>query len=406
MENVDVKRGYRFRFYPNDAQAKQLAQTFGCVRFVYNHMLHLRSEAWKERKESINYNATSARLTLLKTDEKYTWLNDVSSVVLQQALRHLQKSFENFFEKRAGYPKFKSKYNDQSASYASNAFTLQGQRLVLGRMKHPLNIKWSRTLPKSAIPSSVTVSKDASGRYFVSLLCDDVVCKKPKLTKEIGIDLGLTCFAAVSDGEKIPPKNALRQREKQLVSLQRKLAKKKKGSKNRAKAKHKVAKKHAQVADSRKDFLHKLSKRLIHENQVICMESLAVKNMLKNHCLAKSISDAGWSEFVRQIEYKAAWYGRTFVQIDQWYASSKRCSGCGHVLDELPLHIREWTCPKCKAHHDRDINAAKNILAAGSAVIACGDTVRPKSPSRRRRRDSAKQETQGAILGFSSPLGD
>ncbi len=376
---MDIKRAYRFRFYPTSEQETVLAQTFGCVRAVYNHMLRLRSEAWEQRQERMGYNDSSAALTLLKKQSEYAWLNDVSSVPLQQALRHLQTAFGNFFAKRGRYPQFKRKGSHRSAEYTASAFRWDGASLKLAKMAAPLDIRWSRQIPQGAKVTTVTVSKDAVGRYFVSLLCDDVVCAKPEVAQVVGIDLGLTHFAILSDGEKIPAPNAFRKHEKKLAKLQRRLAKKKKGSKNRTKARLKVAKLHAKIADVRKDFLHKLSTRLIHENQVIAIETLAVSNMKKNRKLAKSIGDAGWAEFVRQLEYKARWYGREVVKIDRWHPSSKRCSDCGHTVEKMPLKVRHWTCPECGANHDRDINAARNILAAGLAVSARGEAVSPVS---------------------------
>jgi putative transposase len=376
---MDIKRAYRFRFYPTPEQEVILAQTFGCVRVVYNHMLHLRSEAWEQRQERMSYNDTSAALTLLKKQPEYAWLNAVSSVPLQQALRHLQTAFGNFFAKRGRYPQFKRKGSHQSAEYTASAFRWDGQALKLAKMDAPLDVRWSRQIPQGAKVTTVTVSKDAAGRYFVSLLCDDVVSAKSEVAQVMGIDLGLTHFAILSTGEKITAPNAFRKHEKKLAKLQRRLAKKKKGSKNRAKARLKVAKLHAKIADIRKDFLHQLSTRLIHENQVIAVETLAVSNMQKNRKLAKSISDAGWAEFVRQLEYKAKWYGREVVKIDRWYPSSKRCSDCGYTAEKMPLNVRHWTCPDCGANHDRDINAARNILAAGLVVSARGEAVSPVS---------------------------
>ena len=376
---MDIKRAYRFRFYPTPEQETLLAQTFGCVRVVYNHMLRLRSEAWEQRQERMGYNATSAALTLLKKQPEYAWLNDVSSVPLQQALRHLQTAFGNFFAKRGRYPQFKRKGSHQSAEYTASAFRWDGESLKLAKMEAPLDVRWSRQIPPAAKVTTVTVSKDAAGRYFVSLLCDDVVSTKPEVAQVVGIDLGLTHFAILSDGEKIPAPNAFRKHEKKLAKLQRRLAKKKKGSKNRTKVRLKVAKLHAKIADIRKDFTHKLSTRLIHENQVIAVETLAVGNMKKNRKLAKSIGDAGWAEFVRQLEYKAKWYGREIVKIDRWYPSSKRCSDCGYTVEKMPLNVRQWTCPNCGANHDRDVNAARNILAAGLAVSARGEAVSPVS---------------------------
>ena len=376
---MDIKRAYRFRFYPKPEQETLLAQTFGCVRVVYNHMLHLRSEAWEQRQERMGYHDTSAALTLLKKQPEYAWLNDVSCVPLQQALRHLQTAFGNFFAKRGRYPQFKRKSGHQAAEYTASAFRWDGQVLKLAKMDAPLDVRWSRKIPQGAKVTTVTVSKDAAGRYFVSLLCDDVVCAKPEAPSQVGIDLGLTHFAILSTGEKIAAPNAFRQHEKKLAKLQRRLAKKKKGSKNRTKARLKVAKLHAKIADIRQDFLHKLSTRLIHENQVIAVETLAVSNMKKNRKLAKSIGDAGWAEFVRQLEYKAKWYGREVVKIGRWYPSSKRCSDCGYTVEKMPLNVRQWTCPECGANHDRDVNAARNILAAGLAVSARGEAVSPVS---------------------------
>lgn len=374
---MDIKRAYRFRFYPTPEQELILARTFGCARFAYNHMLRLRTDAWFQRQERVGYHETSAALTKLKREPEFAWLNEVSSVPVQQALRHLQTAFANFFAKRARYPSFKRKDGPQSAEYTTSAFKWDGKALRLAKMDAPLAIRWSRTLPKGAKLTTVTVSKDAAGRYFVSMLCDDSVSAKPEVAGRIGIDLGLTHFAILSTGEKIAAPNTFRRNEAKLAKLQRRLAKKQKGSARRTKAKLKVARMHAKTADARRDFLHKLSTRLINENQVIAIESLAVSNMQKNRCLSKSISDASWSEFVRQLEYKARWYGRTLIGIDRWYPSSKRCSDCGHTSATMPLNVREWVCPECGSIHDRDINAARNILAAGLAVSAHGESVSP-----------------------------
>lgn len=374
---MKIKRAYRFRFYPTVEQERILARTFGCVRFAYNRMLRIRTDAWYERQERIGYHKTSSLLTELKKNPEHVWLNEVSSVPVQQSLRHLQTAFANFFAKRSLYPKFKTKFDKQSAEYTASAFKWDGTSLILAKMKEPLAIRWSRTLPKAATISTVTVSKDPSGRYHVSLLCTDEVSSKQEVTGQIGIDLGLTHFAILSTGEKIASPKIFRKWENRLAFLQKRLSRKQKGSRNRAKARLKVARLHARISDSRKDFLHKLSTRLIDENQVIAIESLRISNMQKNCRFAKSISDSGWSEFVRQLEYKAEWYGRTLIGIDQWYPSSKRCCTCGHVLLKLPLSVRMWDCPECRTKHDRDINAAQNILAAGLAVSACGEIRSP-----------------------------
>lgn len=376
---MQVKRAYRFRFYPSPEQETVLARTFGCARFVYNHMLRLRTDAWFERQERVGYHATSAALTLLKKTPEHAWLNEVSSVPVQQALRHLQTAFVNFWAKRTGYPSFKRKDGPQSAEYTTSAFKWDGKALKLAKMDTPLAIRFSRTIPKAAVVTTVTVSKDAAGRYFVSMLCDDAVQPLPAVAGKVGIDLGLTHFAILSTGEKIKAPNTFRKNETKLAKLQRRLAKKQKGSKRRMKARMKVARLHARITDTRRDFLHKLSTRLIRENQVIATESLSVANMQKNRCLSKSIADAGWSEFLRQLEYKALWYGRELVGIDRWYPSSKRCNDCGYTAPKMPLNMREWTCPECGVPHDRDVNAARNVLAAGLAVSARGEAVSPVS---------------------------
>ena len=374
---MEIKRAYRFRFHPTPEQEMILAKTFGCARFAYNYMLRLRTDAWMQRQERIGYHETSAALTALKKQPEYAWLNEVSSVPVQQALRHLQTAFNNFFAKRARYPQYKRKDGPQSAEYTTSAFKWDGRSLKLAKMDAPLAIRWSRTIPKAAKVTTVTVSKDCAGRYFVSMLCTDQVQAKTPVAAKVGIDLGLTHFAILSTGEKIAAPNTFRKNEEKLAKLQRRLAKKTKGSANRKKAKLKVAKLHAKIADSRKDFLHKLSTRLVNENQVIAIETLAVSNMQKNHNLAKSIADASWSEFVRQLEYKSLWYGRELVGIDRWYPSSKRCFDCGHTVKKMPLNVREWTCPECGTIHDRDINAARNVLAAGLAASVCGENVSP-----------------------------
>lgn len=374
---MEFKRSYRYRFYPTPEQEIILAQTFGCARFAYNYMLRLRMDAWYERRENIGYHQTSALLTALKSDPEYTWLNDVSSVPVQQALRHLQEGYTKFFAKQARYPKFKHKNGKQSAEYTTSAFRWDGVTLKLAKMAQPLEVRWSRDLPRTANLTTVTVSKDSAGRYFLSMLCGALPSVLPPTPAQVGIDLGLFHFAVLSTGEKIASPNVFRKNQAKLTKLQRRLDKKQSGSAGQAKARLKVAKLHAKIADTRKDFLQKLSTRIINENQVIAVETLAVKNMQKNRRLSKSIGDAGWYEFVRQLEYKAKWYGRTLIGIDRWYPSSKRCSICGFTLTELPLKVREWTCPSCHVSHDRDINAARNILAAGLAVSAHGETVSP-----------------------------
>jgi putative transposase len=374
---MNQKKAFKYRFYPSAEQKRILAHTFGCCRYVYNWALRQRTDAYYQRGERLYYEDTAQRLVLLKKQEETVWLNEVSSVPLQQALRHLDKAFRNFFEGRADYPTFKKKRNQQSATYASNAFTWDGHTLTLAKMDAPLDIVWHRPLPDGCKPSSVTITKDEAERSFVSILVEEDIKAWEVTPKMVGLDLGLKSMVITSDGHTFGNPTFFSQEEKKLAKAQRRHAHKKKGSKNRNKARLKVARIHKTIADRRRDYQHQLSTRLIRENQVVCVESLHVKNMVQNHCLAKAISDVGWSEFVRQLEYKATWYGRTLVKIDKWYPSSKRCFDCGHILDSLPLDVRRWTCPQCGVVHDRDINAAKNILAAGLAVAACGEAVRP-----------------------------
>jgi putative transposase len=274
-------------------------------------------------------------------------------------------------------PRSIKKHGPQAATYASSAFKWDGSALTLAKMNRPLDIRWSRPLPRGTKPSSVTVTKDPAGRYFVSFLVEEEIAALPVTPKTVGVDLGLHDVVTLSTGEKTGNERFFRHDEKKLARAQRALARKQKGSKNREKARRKVAKLHARIADRRRDFLHKLTTRLIRDNQVACIESLQVKNMLGNHTLAKAIADVGWGELVRQLQYKASWYGRAVVAIDKFYPSSKRCSACGHLLGSLTLDVRQWTCPECGVVHDRDVNAALNIKAAGLAVYASGEVVRP-----------------------------
>jgi putative transposase len=374
-----MERAFKYRVYPTLEQETLLRRTLGCVRLVYNKALAYRTEAWYERQERVDYIKSSAQLTLWKKEEDLAFLNEVSCVPLQQGLRNLQKAFGNFWAGRAQYPTFKKKRNGGSAEFTKSAFRWKDGQVFLAKCTEALPIRWSRQLPKGCEPSTITVKLDAAGRWFVSLLVDDITIKPlPVAMQSVGIDLGITSLLALSTGEKVSNPKHFNRLRKKLKRVQKALSRKVKGSNNREKARLKVAKVHAQISDSRQDFLHKLTTRLVRENQTIAVEDLAVRNMVKNHKLARSISDASWGELVRQLTYKAAWYGRNLVKIDRWFPSSKRCGNCGHIVDKLGLSIREWTCSKCGAVHDRDLNAANNILAAGLAVSVCGATVRPE----------------------------
>jgi len=369
---VEQLRGFKFKFYPNSAQRLDLAQTFGCSRFVYNWALALRTNSYYQDNISLSYTDTSNALTKLKKDPEKHWLKQVSSVPLQQGLRHLNTAFQNFFKGKTKYPRFKKKANRQLAHYAPNAFKWEDGKLTLAKIDKPLKIRFHRQFEGQ--PKQVVVSKDPSNRYFVSFLVEEELEQWLSNTEEIGIDLGIKDVVVASNGFASGNPKHYQKYQARLKTLQRRLAKKKKGSNNRYKAKLSVAKLHAKIADCRKDFLHKLSTKLVSENQAIYTETLAVKNMMANHKLAKAIADCGWSEFLRQLEYKAQWHERKIGAIDRWFPSSKRCNPCGHVLDKLPLSAREWTCPNCGSIRPRDRNAAENILAVGQTVFACGSS--------------------------------
>ncbi|MBO1283656.1 IS200/IS605 family element transposase accessory protein TnpB [Streptomyces sp. CAI-21] len=382
MKAIPVKRAFKYRFYPTDAQAAELSRTFGCVRKVYNLALAARTEAWT-RQERVNYIQTSAMLTAWKKTEELAYLNEVSSVPLQQALRHLQTAFTNFFGKRARYPRFKSrKKSRKSAEYTTSAFRFRDGKLTLAKMAEPLDIVWSRPLPEGAQPSTVTVSQDAAGRWYVSLLVEDpTVQPLPAAGTAVGVDVGLDHLLTLSTGEKVANPRHERRDRTRLAKAQRQLARTAKGDgANRRKAREKVAKVYARIADRRRDHLHKLTTRLVRENQTIVIEDLTVRNMVKNSRLARAISDAAWADFRSMLEYKAHWYGREVIAVDRWFPSSKLCSACGTLRDKLPLNVRTWTCD-CGTTHDRDVNAAKNLKAAGLAVSVWGAGVRPQRSS-------------------------
>ncbi|WP_406239821.1 RNA-guided endonuclease InsQ/TnpB family protein [Nocardia sp. NBC_01009] len=377
MDSRVVKRAYKYRFYPTSEQAQQLSQTFGCVRYVYNRALAERSRAWTTEQRRVSHAETDKMLTAWKRDPETVWLADPSKGPLQASLRNLQGAFDKFWRKQTRYPTFKKRGKSKdSATYYSNCFTFRDGRLKLAKQSEPICIRWSRPLPEGAEPSQVTVSRNAHGQYYVSILVEDAVVAHPPTDSTVGLDAGITTLFTLSTGEKITNPRHEKHDRVRLAKAQRNLSRKQKGSANRAKARLKVAKIYGRIADRRRDHLHKLTTRLINENQVICIEDLSVRNMVRNRSLARAISDASWSEMRSMLEYKANWYGRTVVPIDRFYPSSKQCSACGVLVRKMALNIREWTCP-CGAVHDRDVNAAKNIRAVGLTVLACGDGVRP-----------------------------
>jgi putative transposase len=371
---------------------------------VWNQALAARRARWQAERRGTTYAETDRALTAMKKDPDLAFLTEVSSVPLQQVLRHQHQAFAAFFAGRAHYPRFKSRRSRQRAHYTRSAFTLRGGQLRLAKTDAPLRFVWSwpdvdvTTLD----PAMVIVAREPDGRWYVTFTIDIEPPERPEETgRAVGVDLGVTDFAVTSDGRKIANPRHLQRKARSLARYQRRLARCQQGSKNRAKASAKVARAHRKVRNARRDFLHRSSTRLVRENDVIVIEDLAVANMVRNRRLARAISDCGWGEFRRQLEYKCQRYGRTLVVIDRWYPSSKTCSACGRPLAELSLGTRRWTCPCCGARHDRDVNAATNILAAGLAVSACGAGVRhPEQPP---VRLAVKQEPQPATAGIPVP---
>jgi IS605 OrfB family transposase len=377
---------YNYRLYPEPGQRRALAQAFGCARVVFNDGLHARREAREAGLPYITDAELSARLTAAKATPERGWLADVSSVALQQALTDLNTAYRNFFAsitgKRKGPkvapPRFRSrKDRRQAVRFTRNArfATTAGGKLRLPKIGD-VEVRWSRDLP--AEPSSVTVILDAAGRYFASFVVEVGDEPLPGTGTEVGIDLGLTHFAVLSDGRKVANPRFLRRAERKLRKAQQDLSRKQKGSSNRNKARVRVARVHARVADTRRDWLHKESTRIVRENQAIYVEDLCVRGLARTR-LAKSVHDAGWAQFTGMLEYKAARHHRTFVKIGRFEPTSQVCSACGVKDGPKPLSVREWTCGGCGAEHDRDINAAINIATAGraGALNACGGAVSP-----------------------------
>lgn len=388
-----MKARWTFRCYPTPEQEQHLARTFGCVRFVWNWALRARTDAFRAG-ERMGYPATDRALTLLKQQPETAWLNEVSSVCLQQSLRDLQVAFSNFFDKRTAYPAFKRKEARQSANYTERGFSFDAERRILKLAKiGAIKVKWSRkAIPH---PSSIRLIRTASGKYFVSLVVETQPAPLPKTGESVGIDFGVARLATLSNGERVSnPKHGAKW-QRRLAFYQKRLARAKKGSKRREKVKRHVARIHEKIANSRSDTRHKLSTDLVTRFDVICVEDLNLRGMVKNHNLARSLHDASIGTAIRMIEEKAERYGKTVVKIDRWFPSSKTCSDCGYIVEKLPLSVREWTCPECGTTHDRDANAAANILAVGQTVSAHGGTVRRSRATASERKSPRSANRQG-----------
>jgi len=361
----------RIRLYPNSQQVEKLAKSFGCVRWFWNNSLAETQKLYHETGKGLGQFALNNRLPALK--KEFEWLAEPHSQVLQSVSANLSRSFINFFEKRAAYPHFKSKQGKQSIQYPQGVKVVEGKKLFLPKIGH-VKAKVHRKITGKI--KTVTVSKTTTGKYFASILTENTLIQ-PETNYEgkiLGIDMGLTHLAISSDGCKFDNPRQLAKAEKNLTRKQKKLSRKVKGSNNRNKARLLVAKAHEKTANARKDTLHKLSKRLVDENQVIAVEDLHIKGMMKNHCLAKAISDVGWGQLTLMLKYKAERAGKGYIKVNRFYPSSKTCSCCGKVVKSLPLTTRTWTCEHCGTLHDRDINAAKNIALEAQRFIAVGIT--------------------------------
>ncbi|WP_150242555.1 RNA-guided endonuclease InsQ/TnpB family protein [Nocardiopsis quinghaiensis] len=411
-----MRTAYKCRAYPAPEQAAQLSRTFGCVRLVCNRTLAERHTAYHQRGEKTSYKQTDQALTEWKQTQDLAFLSEVSSVPLQQTLRHQHSAFANFFAGRAKYPRFKSRTGRQSAHYTRSAFRIRDGQLWLAKHRAPLRLAWSfdDVDLASLHPTTVIVSREADGRWYVTFVVEvEDPASAPEAASEVGVDLGVKDFATLSTGEKIANPRHLERKARNLARYQRRTARKQRGSANRRKAKRKVAVAHRKVRHTRADFLHRTTTRLVREHDLIAIEDLNIRGMTasargtaqapgtrvrQKAGLNRAVLDAGLGEFRRQLEYKAARAGRTVAVVDRWFPSSKTCSKCGYLLATLSLGTRWWTCPDCRTRHDRDVNAATNILAAGrvaardaSSGEACGAGVRRQGTSL--PRSATKQET-------------
>jgi putative transposase len=386
---VLVQKAIKVQIYPRESDKELLAKHFGVRRFIYNKFLEIRQKEYIENKKQLGYNACSALVTKMKKDPSFAWLKEVNSQTIQAALKDIDGAYDKFFRKIAKFPKFKSKHNTRQSFKVPQHFDIDwnGETLKIPKFKTPFKFRgsYSGTLVKT---NSVTISKNASWKYFASMQGEFEIEQKESTGEIIGVDLGIKTFLIDSNGTEIKNERFLKKQLKKLKYFHRQHSKKKKESKSRNKARMKLAVQYQKVTNQRNNYLHQISSKLINDNQVIVLEDLAVKNMAKNHKLAQAISDVSWGSLVSMLKYKATWHNRQIIQIDRWYPSSKTCSSCSHLMSSMTLSVREWICPVCGDHHDRDVNAAKNILRQGLNIMSGLGT---KSDSKQKPKEAPRK---------------
>lgn len=382
-----VQKAVKVQIYPRESDKELLGKHFGVRRFIFNKFLEIKQKEYLENKISLGYNACAALVTKMKAQPEYEWLNEVNSQSIQAAIKDLDTAYDRFFRKISKFPKFKSKHNStQSFKVPQSAKIDWGAKtLKIPKFKTPFKFKGSFKGEFLKL-NSVTISKNASGKYFASIQGEFEITPKESTGECIGVDLGIKTLLVDSNGTEIKNERFLKKKLKKLKYLQKQHSRKKKQSKSREKSRIKLAKSYQKVTFQRNNYLHQVSSKLINDNQVIVLEDLAVKNMIKNHKLAQAIADVSWGSLVSMLKYKAKWHNRQVIQIDRFYPSSKTCSHCNHLMSSMDLSVREWDCPSCGTHHDRDINAAKNILRQGLNIMSGLGT---KSDTKQKRMEAS-----------------